>query len=234
MRRPGMRGMRHMLTVHSVQHLPGDDLPRSVVKILSGAIQAIASRGAKRLSMSDIIDASNVSRGTLYRYFSNKDEVLAAVAEYICTEFERGIADAGNGIADPVERMRAVLRFYARYTLESNASRLFEVEPAFHLAFFRNRFARYESAVQDALEPFFAHADAIGATWMDRAGTVDIIIRTHLSSILVPIDQDWIRRWEAMIARFADLVRVSSARSSSAQHSGQNPSTAAPQSRAPE
>jgi len=196
-----------MLTVHSGSHPAGGDLPRSVVKILSGAIQAIANRGVKRLSMSDIIDASNVSRGTLYRYFSNKDEVLAAVAEYVCTEFERGIADAGDGVADPIERMRAVLRFYARYTLKSSASRIFEVEPAFHLAFFRDRFPRYEIAVLNALEPFFAHLDAIGATWMDRAGTVDMIIRTHLSSILVPIDQDWIRRWEEMIDKIADLVR---------------------------
>jgi len=182
-----------MLTVHSGSHPAGGDLPRSVVKILSGAIQAIANRGVKRLSMSDIIDASNVSRGTLYRYFSNKDEVL--------------IADAGDGVADPIERMRAVLRFYARYTLKSSASRIFEVEPAFHLAFFRDRFPRYEIAVLNALEPFFAHLDAIGATWMDRAGTVDMIIRTHLSSILVPIDQDWIRRWEEMIDKIADLVR---------------------------
>jgi DNA-binding phage protein len=56
-------------------------LSPSVIRILSGALDAIASRGARRLSMSDIIEASGVSRGTLYRYFSNKEEVLSAVAE---------------------------------------------------------------------------------------------------------------------------------------------------------
>ena len=63
------------------------ELSPSVIKILSGAIDVIANRGARRLSMSDIIDTSGVSRGTLYRYFSNKDEVLAAVSEFVCTGF---------------------------------------------------------------------------------------------------------------------------------------------------
>ena len=62
----------------------GDDfvMSPSVIKILSGALDAIAERGVRRLSMSDIIEASGVSRGTLYRYFSSKDDVLAAVAEF--------------------------------------------------------------------------------------------------------------------------------------------------------
>ena len=61
--------------------VPEVELSPSVIRILSGALDAIAARGVKRLSMSDIIDASGVSRGTLYRYFSNKDQVLSAVAE---------------------------------------------------------------------------------------------------------------------------------------------------------
>lgn len=203
--------MRTGLAVQNVAPGAPDELPRSVLKILSGAIQAIASRGVRRLSMSDIIEASAVSRGTLYRYFSNKDEVLAAVAEYVCTEFERGVADAGEGIADPIERMRAVMRFYARYTMESNGGRIFEVDPVFYLTFFRDRFDRYKHAVLGALEPFFDHLDGAGAAWIDREGMVDMIIRTHLGSILVPIDRDWLRRWNDMTDKFADWARSPSA-----------------------
>ena len=114
---------------------PDVELSPSVIKILSGAIDVIASRGARRLSMSDIIDTSGVSRGTLYRYFSNKDEVLAAVSEFVCAGFENGIREAGQGITDPIERFKAVMQFYARYTNENSPDRVFEVEPGFHLAF---------------------------------------------------------------------------------------------------
>ena len=170
-------------------------LSPSVIKILGGALDAIASRGVRRLSMSDIIDASGVSRGTLYRYFSNKDEVLAAVSEFVCTGFENGIREAGQGIADPIERFRAVMQFYARYTNENSPDRVFEVEPAFHLAFFRSRFGRYKVAVQDALDPVFDHLDALIGEAINRDAFVETLVRTQLSTLLVPASDEWLRLW---------------------------------------
>jgi AcrR family transcriptional regulator len=174
---------------------PDVDLSPSVIRILSGALDAIAARGVKRLSMSDIIDASGVSRGTLYRYFSNKDQVLAAVAEYVCTGFESGIREAGKGVSDPVERLRAVMQFYARYTDENSPGRIFEVEPAFHLAFFRSRFARYKQAVLDALEPTFDHFDRLLGEAMNREAFAEGLVRNQLSTLLVPASDEWKQLW---------------------------------------
>jgi AcrR family transcriptional regulator len=174
---------------------PDVELSPSVIKILSGALDAIASRGARRLSMSDIIDTSGVSRGTLYRYFSNKDEVLAAVSEYVCTGFENGIRDAGQGIADPIERFKAVMQFYARYTNENSPDRVFEVEPGFHLAFFRSRFGRYKIAVQDALDPVFDHFDRLVGEPINRDAFVETLVRMQLSTLLVPASDEWLQIW---------------------------------------
>jgi AcrR family transcriptional regulator len=174
---------------------PDVELSPSVIKILSGAIDVIASRGARRLSMSDIIDTSGVSRGTLYRYFSNKDEVLAAVSEFVCTGFENGIRDAGQGIADPIERFRAVMQFYARYTNENSPDRVFEVEPGFHLAFFRSRFARYKIAVRDALDPVFDHLENLVGEPINRDAFVETLVRMQLSTLLVPASDEWLRIW---------------------------------------
>jgi AcrR family transcriptional regulator len=174
---------------------PEVELSPSVIRILSGALDAIAARGAKRLSMSDIIDASGVSRGTLYRYFSNKDQVLSAVAEFVCTGFESGIREAGNGIDDPILRLKAVMQFYARYTDENSPARVFEVEPAFHLAFFRSRFSRYKQAVLDALELTFDHLDTLLGEPMNREAFVELLVRNQLSTLLVPASDDWKRLW---------------------------------------
>ncbi len=175
---------------------PADaELPPSVIKILSGALDAIAARGVRRLSMSDIIDASGVSRGTLYRYFSSKEEVLSAVAEYVCTGFENGIRDVGQGVADPIERFRAVMVFYARYTNENSPDRVFDIEPRFHLEFFRSRFGRYKAAVQDALGPVFDHLDRLTGEPINREAFVEMLVRTQLSTLLVPASDDWQRIW---------------------------------------
>ena len=167
----------------------------SVIKILSGALDAIAERGVRRLSMSDIIEASGVSRGTLYRYFSNKDDVLAAVAEFVCTGFETGIRDAAEGIDDPIERFRQVMIFYARYTNENSPDRVFEVEPGFHLAFFRSRFGRYKAAVADALGPVFDFIETKLGEKIDSDAFVATLVRLQLSTLLVPADENWARLW---------------------------------------
>lgn len=187
--------MRLVATEELVDPAPDVELSPSVIKILSGALDAIASRGVRRLSMSDIIDTSGVSRGTLYRYFSNKEEVLAAVSEYVCTGFENGIRDAGLGIVDPIERFKAVMQFYARYTNENSPDRVFEVEPGFHLAFFRSRFARYKIAVQDALDPVFDHLESLVGEAINRDAFVETLVRTQLSTLLVPASDEWMRIW---------------------------------------
>ncbi|MEY4160973.1 MAG: hypothetical protein RLZZ136_1594 [Pseudomonadota bacterium] len=175
--------------------VPEVELSPSVIRILSGALDAIAARGVKRLSMSDIIDASGVSRGTLYRYFSNKDQVLSAVAEFVCTGFENGIRESGKGIDDPILRLKAVMQFYARYTDENSPGRVFEVEPAFHLAFFRSRFARYKQAVLEALEPTFIYIESLLDRPMHRDGFVEALVRHQLSTLLVPASDDWKQLW---------------------------------------
>lgn len=171
-------------------------LPPSVIRILGGALDAIAARGIRRLTMSDIIDASGVSRGTLYRYFSNKDQVLAAVAEFVCTGFENGIRDAARGIDDPILRLKAVMQFYGRYTNENSPGRVFEVEPAFHIAFFRSRFGRYKQTVRDALEPTFDYLEGLLGEAMNRDGFVEGLVRNQLSTLLVPASDDWTRLWD--------------------------------------
>jgi len=174
---------------------PDVELSPSVIRILSGALDAIAARGAKRLSMSDIIDASGVSRGTLYRYFSNKEEVLAAVSEFVCVGFENGVRDAGEGIDDPIARLKSVMQFYARYTSENSPDRVFEIEPAFHLAFFRSRFSRYKHAVSEAIGPTFDHLEKLLGAPIDREAFVELLVRNQLSTLLVPASDEWKQLW---------------------------------------
>ena len=169
----------------------------SVAKILEGALRAINDLGTRRLSMSDISDASGVSRGTLYRYFSSKEEVLAAVSEFVCLSFEDGIRAVGRDIADPIERFRVVMRFFAGFTTDRSPERVFEVEPAFHLNFFRSHFARHKAAVRDALEPVIDHLDSLLDVPIDRDGFVETLVRLQLSTLIVPAGDGWMRFWNS-------------------------------------
>jgi AcrR family transcriptional regulator len=179
---------------------PGRDaarMPGSVVRILEGALRAIGRRGARRLSMSDISDASGVSRGTLYRYFSTKDEVLAAVSEFISVNFETGILEAAEKFDDPLERFRAAMRFFAQYTIDNSPERIFEIEPGFHLDFFRSHFHRHKAAVLAALQRSLDHFDRLCGRELDRDALAEALVRMQLSTLIVPADWRWADLWEA-------------------------------------
>ena len=171
--------------------------PGSVLKILDGALRAIGDMGARRLSMSDISEASGVSRGTLYRYFSSKEEVLAAVSEFVCVSFEDGIRAVGQGIDDPIERFRTVRRVFAQFTTERSPERIFEIEPAFRLDFFRSHFNRHKAAVRDALDPVLSHFEMLTGGSINRDGFVEMLVRLQLSTLIVPANAEWIDLWNS-------------------------------------
>lgn len=173
----------------------GERLPTSVMKIMEGALKAIASRGARRLSMSDISDASGVSRGTLYRYFSTKEEVMAAVAEFVCANFEAGVREAADQHEDPIERFRAVMILFSRFTMERSPERMLEIEPSFYLEFFRSHFTRHKNAVRQALDRTFDYLDTFRQEGLDRDSVAEALVRMQLSTLIVPADHHWSDLW---------------------------------------
>jgi AcrR family transcriptional regulator len=171
-------------------------LPPSIVRIMDGALKAISARGTLRLSMSDICAASGISRGTLYRYFSTKEDVLSAVSEFVSTNFETGVREAADVSRDPIERFRAVMRFYSRYTKQYTPYRIFEIEPSFYINFFRSHFGLHKAAVADALELSFDYFDTLTTRPIDRDGLIEALVRMQLSSLIVPPDSRWTSVWE--------------------------------------
>lgn len=180
------------------------DQSGSVQKIMDGTLRAISSIGARRLSMSDISEASGISRGTLYRYFASKEDVLAAVSEYICSSFEKGIVESGAGIADPIERFRSVMRFYGRFTIERSPDGIFEVEPAFHLNFLRSHFSRHKAAVQQALGPVLDHFETLTGSRIDRDIFCDTMVRLQLSTLIIPATPQWLAIWNSAPDRLCE------------------------------
>lgn len=172
-----------------------DDIPSSVLKILKGTLIAVGTRGTRGLSMSHISEASGVSRATLYRYFTDKDQVLAAVSEYISVTFEQGVRAEAALHDHPVERLRAVMRYQAEYTATQAPQRMIEVEPRFMIEFFRSHSERHIGALTDALAPSFDYFEALKGAPMDRAAVAETMVRLQLSRIILPSDEHWSRAW---------------------------------------
>lgn len=50
-------------------------------QIIDAARALFATRGFARTSMSDLVEASGLSNGAIYRYFKSKDEIVAAICD---------------------------------------------------------------------------------------------------------------------------------------------------------
>jgi AcrR family transcriptional regulator len=67
-------------------------------QILDAALRCFAEHGYRRTTMDGVVAASGLSKGSLYRFFRSKDEILAALFDafdqQIGAELERGAASA--------------------------------------------------------------------------------------------------------------------------------------------
>lgn len=87
-------------------------LSRSVV--LETAARLFNIQGFDRTSMNDIAAALGVTKPSLYYYFPSKDELLNASITEAASGFEKVLEDTISGDLPAIEKLRIVMRHYAR------------------------------------------------------------------------------------------------------------------------
>lgn len=83
--------------------------------ILEAAEHVFTARGFAGTRMSDVARQAGVATGTLYNYFDNKGAVFQSLMELRCREFLAQIEATYETEADPLERIRALVRFATSY-----------------------------------------------------------------------------------------------------------------------
>jgi AcrR family transcriptional regulator len=75
-------------------------------QIIEAALKAFSRHGLKETSMDRIVEESGTSKGLLYWYFRNKDELIQAVFKSFFEGFvdARGVMESGTSAADSMNR----------------------------------------------------------------------------------------------------------------------------------
>ena len=87
--------------------------------ILSGATVVFAGKGVAQTNVEDILLAAQISRRTFYRFFKNKDEVLAALFDVACTLFVDAFEDAVRRQDAPEAKLTACVDTYLEFSKAS-------------------------------------------------------------------------------------------------------------------
>jgi AcrR family transcriptional regulator len=77
---------------------------RTRARLMDAAAEAFARHGIEAASVNEIAHAAEVSNGTFYNHFRDKDEIADAVAFAIAADFARRIDAAMRDVTDPAER----------------------------------------------------------------------------------------------------------------------------------
>ncbi|MGA8502807.1 MAG: TetR/AcrR family transcriptional regulator [Candidatus Sulfotelmatobacter sp.] len=86
-------------------------------EILRTAARLFQKRGYDATSMNDIAAALKLSKGGLYHHFQSKDEILYEIMNHAMEITEERVLNPVRGIADPEERLRALIRLHIEVVL---------------------------------------------------------------------------------------------------------------------
>src|SRR3984957_5909147 len=181
---------------------------RSLQRILDGAMAALSRRGATQLSMTDVCDAAGISRATLYRYFSNKQDLLTAVGEHVSRNFIDGIQAAIAQSDTPADRLRLGLEFFIRYTAQVKSDRMLEIEPTFVLKFLQSHFAQHVAVFNEALSPVYDDIESHLGIRINRVLVSEVLLRAEQSTVVVPAGRSWSSLPEALSRMLEQIYQV--------------------------
>ena len=161
--------------------------PSTADVILDGAAQALGRHGARRLTMSDICREAGVSRGTLYRYYKSKDEVLDALNRRIKDTLRSTLDEAIRANPEPADRLRVVLKVLMRTPREFPImSRLVEREPASAVAFLSRELPEVAKIIAHYLDPVLRDSPPVRDGVVTSVELAEVLQRVISSTILMP------------------------------------------------
>ena len=89
--------------------------PEKRQAILDACFEQFAAKGFAGTDVEQVAHLANVGKGTVYRYFGNKEELFRATADSAMKRLETHILGVLEGIEDPVEIIRTAAVAYAEF-----------------------------------------------------------------------------------------------------------------------
>ncbi|MCK8827524.1 TetR/AcrR family transcriptional regulator [Natroniella acetigena] len=88
-------------------------------RIIAAAIEKFSKKGANSTTIQEVATAAGVGKGTIYRYFENKEGLISSLIEFGIDKVSKAIKEGLIGLDDPVEKLEAIiiakLEFYNQH-----------------------------------------------------------------------------------------------------------------------
>jgi len=88
--------------------------------ILEASIKVFAKKGVTKTKMSDIAEAADIGKGTIYEYFRSKDEIFVASFHFFLENVDSVISQRLYRISDPMKKLLAYSSAWAEIFVGTN------------------------------------------------------------------------------------------------------------------
>lgn len=159
---------------------------RTVEEIMNATFRVLMEKGSESLSIRAVCEEAGISRGTLYRYFASKEELIASATLHLRSQTDKRVAEAVDGIEDPQKIFEAFLDYTLENIESAESRRLLRTEPEFLLNYFRENFDHFKQRIDAALAPVYDSWDDQLNGELDRDLVSEMFVRFALSETLIP------------------------------------------------
>lgn len=158
-----------------------------LARIFDATTTALARSGARRLSMTDVSAEAGIARGTLYRYFSGKQDLLNAVGVRVVKLFEDGIVNAVEERPELDVRVRVVVEAMADVGRDHpEVMQVIALEPGFGVDFLQQIFPEFVCLLDELLAPALNMTRAVRSMGVTSGQLSELILRIVMSAYVLP------------------------------------------------
>lgn len=87
---------------------------RTRQQLIEKAAELFNQRGYEATSIADVMAATGLQKGGVYRHFDSKEDLTLAAFDYAVGVMRDRFAEALGRVSDPHERLRAIIKVYER------------------------------------------------------------------------------------------------------------------------
>jgi TetR/AcrR family transcriptional regulator, transcriptional repressor for nem operon len=91
---------------------------RTRQQLIEKAAGLFNQRGYEATSIADVMAATGLQKGGVYRHFVSKEELTLAAFDYAVGVMSERFAEALRPVADPCDRLRAIMKVYERIPVD--------------------------------------------------------------------------------------------------------------------
>ncbi len=157
-------------------------------KIINAAIKIFARNGYFNSRVSEIAKEAGVADGTIYIYFSSKEELLSAIFDEALQVFVEESTRLLEGIEDPIEKLRNIVYLHLKH-LGSNRdlAMVFQIE-------FRHNIVFMERLSKTRLADYFKIIESV-VTEGQKKGVFKELNPRFCAKVLFGIIDEMVTSW---------------------------------------